>query len=293
MPLVRCLIGVMLCFYSSFSTATELRPYVVNVQASTVERGYYAKLLALVLNASKAPDEVIQIRFAHAQLSQARWIAVVAQGTDNNVIWTMTNKAREETLRPIRFPLTKGLMGYRVLVIREEDAARFATIKTRQDLQAYNAGQGAHWPDKDILRENSFRIVEAMTKENLYKMLSVKRFDFFPRGITEIALERNLMTGQGLIVEPNLLLHYPTDLYFFVNKQNEELARRIEKGWAIVLKNGEFEKLFSSIDSMKVATDFINTHKYRVIELENPFLSEETRKASEPYWLNVETRASH
>lgn len=286
MRVLRYLIGLVLCSYGGLAAA-EPRPYIVDVQTSSIERGYSSDLLELVLNASKAPDEVIQIRFANEYLSQARWLAAVAQGSGNNVIWTMTSKTREATLRPIRFPMTKGLIGYRALVVRRGDEARFATVKSQQDLLALKVGQGTHWPDTDILRENGFQIVEAVALKNLYKMLAAKRFDFFPRGVTEVLLERNLIRDSGLAVEPSLILHYPTDMYFFVNKKNDELATRIEKGWVKILKNGEFEKFFLSIGRMGAAVEFLNKNKYKMIELENPFLSDETRTASQPYWLNV------
>jgi hypothetical protein len=285
MPLVRSL-GLIFLFCSSFAAAAELRPYVVDVPTSALDGEYFADLLALVLNASKAPDERIVIRFANEQQSQARWIASVAQGKGNSIIWTMTSMAREEALRPIRFPLMKGLMGYRVLVIRKEDQAKFANIKTPEDLSKLSAGQGMHWPDTDILRANRFYVVEAMTKENLYKMLAAKRFDFFPRGIIEIPLEQEFFRSHKLTIAPQLLLHYPTDVYFFVNKNNTELALRLEKGWSIILKNGEFEKYFLSFDQMKSSIEFLNKHNYQLIELNNPYISQEMLNDLKGYWVD-------
>mgnify|MGYP002382080397 CR=1 FL=1 len=284
MPLIR-LLGCVLLLCCSLAVEAAPRPYIVDVQTSAIEGEYFADLLALILNASKAPDEVIQIRFAHDQISQARWVAAVAQGKGNNIIWTMTSKAREETLRVIRFPLMKGLMGYRQLVIRKADEEKFAKVKTQQDLIKLSAGQGVHWPDTNILRANQFYVVEAMAKENLYKMIAAKRFDFFPRGIIEIPVEQDLIRAQNLSVEPHILLHYPTDLYFFVNKANNELASRIEKGCEIIFKNGDFDKYFLSYVRMKAAIDFLNKHNYQIIELENPFISDDTLNASKHYWL--------
>ncbi|GGY62354.1 hypothetical protein GCM10011613_02290 [Cellvibrio zantedeschiae] len=284
MPFVRRL-GFIILLCCSLKVVAAPRPYIVDVQTSAVEGEYFADLLALILNASKAPDEVIQIRFAPEQISQARWVAGVAQGKGNNIIWTMTSKAREQTLRTIRFPLMKGLMGYRVLVIRKEDEEKFAKVKTQQDLVKLSAGQGLHWPDTNILRANQFYVLETMAKENLYKMLTAKRFDFFPRGIIEIPVEQDLIRSQNLMVEPHILLHYPTDLYFFVNKNNDELAARLEKGCAIIFKNGEFEKFFSGYERMTAAIDFLSKHKYLIIELENPLISDETLKASRQYWI--------
>ena len=292
MPFVRQIVFVLMLI-CSFAVVAEPRPYIVDVPTSAAESGYFSDLLGLVLNASKAPDEIIQIRFAQEQLSQARWIAAVAQGRGNSIIWTMTSKTREETLRPIRFPLMKGLMGYRVLVIRKGEQAMFADVKTQQDLAKLSAGQGMHWPDTGILRTNGFRVVEATAKENLYKMLAAKRFDFFPRGISEVQLERDLIDAQKLQVEPRILLHYPTDLYFFVGKNNHELAARIERGWLTLLKNGEFDRFFLRYEPMRLALDSLHKHERHIIELDNPFISDETISASKPYWIDPNETPAH
>lgn len=279
---LRSLLRVLLLLGSCLAgvALAAPRPYLVNIQVPVADNGgsYFTDLLQLILNASKSPDEVIQLHFNDKPLSQARWIAAVLQGMDNDVLWTMTNKEREETMRAIRVPILKGLMGYRLLVIRKGDEPVFASIKIKEQLLTLSAGQGIHWPDTDILRANRFNVVEAIAKENLYKMLTVKRFDFFPRGLTEVKLEDEFITSKNLIVEPHLMLHYPTDLYFFVNKKNTALATRLEKGWAIIQKNGEFEKFFLNAERVQAALAILNKHDRTVIELDNPFLSEESAR---------------
>ena len=280
----RVLVLVLSCF--AVAVQAEPRRYVVDIQLpQNQQEEYYIQLLRLILNASKAPDEVIEFRFANKTLSQARWIAAVVNDQGNNVLWTMTNREREQSMRAIRVPLLKGLMGYRLLVIRKSDAAKFAKINTKQALLALSAGQGMHWPDTDILRANQFKVTEAMAKENLYKMLAAKRFDFFPRGATEVNLEADLIRSQNLIVEPHLILHYPAALYFFVNKKNTELAQRLEKGWAIVLKNGEFDKVFLSTERVKSALEILKQPSRKIIELENPLLPSGTPLNIPEYWV--------
>jgi len=265
---------VLLCLANVAVAAPK--PYVVNIQvARPVGADYFVDLLDLMLNASKESDEVIEFHFGDRQLSQARWLTAVAQDTGNNVLWVMTNKVREDGLRAIRAPLLRGLMGYRALVIRKGDEARFASIKTKQDLLDLKVGQGMHWPDTDILRANQLQTVEAIEKKNLYKMLAAKRFDYFPRSITELYLEEDFIRSANLVVEPHLLLHYQTELYFFVNKKNTELAGRLEKGWAIIQKNGEFEKFFLAAKRVRLALDILK-HEHTIIELQNPFLSPES-----------------
>ncbi|MFQ3196742.1 MAG: hypothetical protein ACI81A_000446 [Paraglaciecola sp.] len=59
-------------------------------------------------------------------------------------------------------------------------------------------------------------------------MLLANRFDYFPRGISEIWREEELF--DTLVIEKKLLLHYPAVEYFFVQAGNIGLAQQIELG---------------------------------------------------------------
>jgi hypothetical protein len=82
-------------------------------------------------------------------------------------------------------------------------------------------------------------------------------------------------------------LHYPAAVYFFVNKQNADLAQRLEKGFAIIQKNGEFDRLFLSNERVKSAINILKSHRRRVIELDNPFFPPSTPLNTPVYWLDV------
>jgi len=269
--------------------ATDVHHYVVDIQILEPERQveYCPTLLKMILNASKAPNEVIDFNYNDRRFSQARWFAEVQRNTSNNVIWTVTTKEREELLRPIRIPVFKGLLGQRILVIRKEDQAKFSKVKTLQDLTAFRAGQGIHWPDTDIMIANGLPVTVGAGAENLYKMLKVKRFDYFPRGILELMPEAEHIKENYVTAEEDLLLSYPSAMYFFVNKKNTELAERIEKGWAVILKNGEFDKFFYSHPRVVEAIEELKKHKRRIIKLENPYLPAETPLDHPEYWLDV------
>ena len=286
LPAVCCHVALLL-FAASHAQAAQVK-YTVEVQALVPARGgdYYSDLLTLILNASKSPDERIEFRFSDHQFAQARWIAEVQRQSGNQVLWTMADKEREQLLRPIRVPLFKGLLGRRVLVIRNQDAKKFAAITTVDQLRKLVAGQGAHWPDTDILLANGFRVTESANKDSLYKMLAAHRFDFFPRGIAEIDTEKDLIEENHLMVEPGLLLSYPAPMYFFVNKKNSELAERLEKGWAIIIANGAFDRFFYSHPRVLAAMRQLTANKHRVIRLDNPNLSPETPLGDARYWID-------
>lgn len=255
----------------------EPREYAVDVQiAYTPFQEYFIEILRLSLDASKAPNETIQLRFATHQYTQARLISTVEKGQANDLIWLKTSLSREEKMRAIRVPLLKGLSGYRVLVIRKSDQEKFSHINAKAGLLALVSGQGTHWPDTDVLRENHYKVVEGISSPILYAMLRAKRFDFFPRGVAEVALDAGLINQYDLMIEPRFVLHYPSEFYFFVNKKNSELAERLEKGLNILIKNGTFEKIFFNNDRIKYGIDLIKQPQRKIIELSNPFMTQGT-----------------
>lgn len=259
----------------------------VKVQATALEQpsDYFTTLLVMALESSKADNEEIDIIFSPHDYSQARWINMLQSDKSNFVIWTMTDKEREQQLRPIRIPLFKGLFGYRVLLIRKQEQARFEQVKTVEDLAKFLGGQGTHWPDTLILQANGLRLTTAETTESLFRMINAKRFDYFPRGISEAWFELLQRKNADLTVEENLLLYYPSDIYFFVNKKNEALAQRIEKGMETLIDNGKFDQFF--YNHPRVSSGLERLKNRRIIELKNPYLPAETPVNNPRYWIDL------
>lgn len=258
----------------------------VKVQTTELERpsDYFTTLLLMALNASKADNEEIDIIFSPRNYPQVRWIKMLQNDKSNFVIWTMTDKERERQLRPIRIPLFKGLFGYRVLLIRKQEQARFDKVKTVQDLAAFLGGQGAHWPDTPILQANGLRLTTAETTESLFRMIKAKRFDYFPRGVSETWFELSQRKEPNLALEENILFYYPADIYFFVNKENEALAQRIEKGMEALIDNGKFDQFF--YHHPRVSSGLEQLKRRRIIHLKNPYLPAETPVNNPRYWTD-------
>lgn len=246
----------------------EINTYKVHLLIRPTPKGdYLTQLLYAALNASKKADEKIKVIFNDTDLSQARWIAELQKSNRNDVIWTVTTPERETLLRPIPIPLLRGLYGYRVLVIRPETAPLFAKVNSIEQLATFSAGMNPHWPDAEIFDDNKLPFVEGTFATNLYRMLAAGRFDYFPRGILEITEEQPLIDNNHLEVEQQLLIYYPSLLYFFVNKDNQELAFRLESGLDILLKNGEFDRLFYHHPTVVAALDRLANRK--IITLKN------------------------
>ncbi len=283
---VRCLALVAILVFAAPGGAEQIR-IPVKVQGTALEQpsDYFTTLLVMALEASKADNEEIDIIFSPRDYSQARWINMLQNDKSNFVIWTMTDKEREQQLRPIRIPLFKGLFGYRVILIRKGEQARFDQVKTVGDLTKFLGGQGTHWPDTPILHANGLRLTTAETTESLFRMMNARRFDYFPRGISEAWFELLQRKETHLVVEENILLNYPTAIYFFVNKENEALAQRIEKGMETLIDNGKFDQFFYK--HPRVSSGLENLKKRRVISLTNPYLPAETPVNNPRYWIDL------
>jgi hypothetical protein len=272
----RAAIACLLC--SSFAALAT----PVAVRHSVVRDGYDYPLKVLDLALRKSGVDYVLQPIGKVTL-QSRVLKMVANGADLDVAWTMTSGQREEDLLPIRIPIDKGLLGWRVFLIREKDSARFAAVRKPTDLQQFEAGQGHDWPDTEILRNNGFRVQGYPVFDSLFDMLQAGRFDYFPRSVMEVWDEQKAHAGKGLVVEQTLVLHYPTAYYFFVNKKNTALASTIETGLKRAIKDGSFDQLFNqefgeSIQRTRMASR-------RKLELTNPLLPRETPLGQKELWL--------
>ncbi|NQZ08240.1 MAG: hypothetical protein HRT35_13865, partial [Algicola sp.] len=215
-------------------------------------------------------------------LHQGRAIRLLKASKELEVLWTMTDAAREEVLLPIRIPLLKGLMGYRIFIIRQEDQVKFRDINTLAQLRKLIAGQGHDWPDTQILRANKLKVTTSSSYIGLFEMLQSKRFDYFPRSITEAQSEQPLYQPKGLITEDSLLLHYIAPFYFFVALANTTLAKRLETGLQIALEDGSFDILLNSYFLDQAGPDWLKDKK--VLHLKNPLLPPLTPVDNEQLW---------
>lgn len=260
----------------------------INVQATALEQpeDYFVTLLLMALNASKREMEDIDIIFSERDYTQARWINLLENRSENRVIWTMTSKEREERLRPIRIPLAKGLFSYRVCLIRKGEQARFDQVQSLAQLAQLVAGQGAQWPDTNILLANQLPVTTSESVDSLFRMLKAKRYDYFPRGVSEAWFELQQRQETELQVEENILLYYPAPIYFFVNKNNEALAQRIEQGLAKIIANGDFDRFFYRHARIAPALKALQAHPRRLFELTNPDLPADSLVGEESYWLH-------
>jgi len=245
---------------------------------------YFVKLLNLALGKTNSQFNTIKLKATSRPMQQGRAIMELTLNRGVDVVWVVTSQKREQQLLPIRIPLLKGLLGYRVAIIRAADKEKFAQVSSVKILRKFTAGQGHDWPDTKILAANHIDVVTSSTYNGLFDMLETKRFDFFPRGVTEAWQELAMQKKTKLIIEESILLYYPSPIYFFVNKMNKPLAERIEKGLKLSIDDGSFEQLFVSFPEHKKMFASIKIKQRKIIRLQNPLLSPLTPLDNKKLW---------
>lgn len=227
---------------------------------------YFYRVLELALSKTDRQWGTARIKELPYRLEDKRLRTGLTQGKVD-VLWSPTSAEFEQQMLAVRVSLLKELNNYRLLLIRKNDQSVFSAVRSLEDLRQLKGGMSSQWTDAAIMEYNRLPMAQAVGYGKLFKMLAAKRFDYFSRGLYQIQSEVNLYPELGLKIEQELMLTYPNEVYFFVNKNNSNLAERLEAGLAIAQRDGSFDKLFNSIPRYQWGMEVLKKHQRRVIEL--------------------------
>ncbi|MCL1066595.1 transporter substrate-binding domain-containing protein [Shewanella olleyana] len=233
------------CLFIADVSAKPTSTQVLRLYQTDFQFEYHIELLKIALDKTAADYPDTKLQFTE-QVTPGRGLKMLEQG-EVDIAFLASSKEREQNFIPIKIPLLKGLLGYRLLLIHQDNLEKFQQVTNTKDLgDSFVAGFGSHWADIEVLRHNNLPTQEVGTVTSLYRMLHAKRFDYFPRGVNEIWEEKQRLKGQlpDLMIEPNIALVYNLPVYVFVNKDLPELAARIEKGLNIATDDLSFQELF-------------------------------------------------
>jgi hypothetical protein len=199
-----------------------------------------------------------------------------------------TSEYLEKELRPIRFPLHRELLGYRIFIIHKDQQKKSSHIKRLADLQKLQGAQGRSWSDNEIL--NKAGLNQTQTKhEHIFHMINAgDRVDYFSRGIVEAfsEVESHIEELPNLVIESEVLLVYPFSQFFFTNPSNKELAEALERGFEKAYQDGSFLEFFSNHPRIKSVFEKSNIKNRIRIYIENPLLSKKTANIPAQYFHN-------
>jgi hypothetical protein len=241
---------------------------------------YALQLLKLAL--SKAGPHY-EIALAEVPMNQERQMVELEAGRAIDVAPMPTSAEREARLLVVRIPINKGVLGLRLGLIRKGDAARFAGVKTLEDLQHLRLAQGQQWPDTEILRANGVPVLTAPSYDGLFKMLIGRRFDYFPRSALEI-WDEQASNADTLEIEPHIALHYYYDAYYMLNRANTRLAEAIRQGLEKAIADGSADRLFDQHYGERLRQARLEQRV--IIELKNPLLTPGTPLERRELWYD-------
>lgn len=278
----RCVL-FLLCFAALATSAGERLVYPLHSNGEDPE-AYVVELLRLAL-AHSGGDYQLEPSLEPMPQSRAQ-LSLERNDGRVQLMWTMTTREREADLLPIRIPIYKGLISWRVFLVRADQRDLLAGVTRREQLEALRMGQRHDWPDTDILRANGLTVVTTPGYENLFRMLDAGRFELFPREVVVAWDEQRRAEADGLhlAVDDHLVLHYPTAFYFFTSRQRPELAAAIQRGLEAAIADGSFEHLFQRYHGETLRR--ARMERRRVIELVNPDLPEGTPIERDELWYH-------
>ncbi|MGQ5523832.1 amino acid ABC transporter substrate-binding protein [Chitinimonas sp. PSY-7] len=251
----------------------------------------YVELLRTALDRTVSKYGAYTMYPTTMEMNEVRYFAEAEIGNNIDVVWGASSIERETKLIPIRIPLEKGLLGYRIGLIRSDQQNKLSEVHTVKDLTQFKFGLGPGWGDIPIYRAAGFPITIA-PYEDLFKMVNKAYIDFYSRGVNEIFPEYESMRSElsKLAVEQDLLLYYPYPFYFFVTPKNPKLATRIELGMNMMLADGSFDALFQKYYGS--AIELANLGRRRIIQLTNPQLPPGTPLANKRLWFHPGTKGA-
>jgi hypothetical protein len=244
---------------------------------------YRWKLLELALkHAPEAGDPVRLVPYGE-EITQGRAVSLLQSG-ELDVIALGTNPEREANLLPVRIDILKGIVGFRVFLIRGTDQARIARMGETALKEQLVFGLLRDWADLPIMTTNGYRVETATEFPSLFAMLDAGRFDAFPRGINEV--HRDMATHRAsyprLAIEQSKALYFPFPIYFWVGKGNQALAAKIQRGLDRAAKDGSFRKLFTAYHAEEIAQ--LKKQRRLVIRLDNPYLPSGISETDTSWW---------
>lgn len=283
---MRCVVVWWLISFSQSLFAVDVIRTIPPQSEHDVSHHYFITLLKLSLEETVDEYGASEVAFT-GHMEQGRALHELQRGRRLDVYWAGTSLQREQMLRAVRIPLVKGLLGFRISLIRKASEVAFNRIQNLDDLKRFTACQGEHWPDSDILEAAGIPVRRGPIYELMFRQLDAGRCDYFPRGLHEGVgeMEARKQKFPEMMIYPDLIIYYPFPMYFFVNRANIRLAQRLELGLNRIIDKGMFDH---HLRTHRVTRHLFPLEKWReksVIILDNPLLPSDTQMRDQRYWI--------
>ena len=242
-----------------------------NGNKSPARQRYELEVLQAVLDAVHHPGDLHDNRTDYPSAEDEG--NIFGTGVDILVTVLGNPKFADRDKIVINRPLARGMLGKRLLVIRQQEKEAFASIRTESEMRTMVAGIPATWADADLFRANGYPVAENGSLEDIFLRLADREFDYVSLGALEIEEihTRLAVDGAGLCIENSLMLEYPMPLVFYVNPAEPGFAEQIRAGLNRIQQNGQLEALFQQ--HFGGIVERLSLEKRRTFHLFNPMLA--------------------
>ncbi|MFT5573040.1 MAG: ABC-type amino acid transport substrate-binding protein [Cryomorphaceae bacterium] len=247
-----------------------------NGNKTSARQNYESELLGACLKITHKDYGSVSLHIDNTDYPLAEGESTVFHaGADILVTVAGNLKFKDEQKIVINQPLAKGLLGYRLLLVRDESLQRFKILKDDAELQGLCIGIPQTWADAGLFRHNDYDVVEKGTFDELLPLLKDHAFDYTALGVNEIeeVFKQRAEPLGGISIEPSLMLYYPFPLVFYVNHRNPALAERIDAGLTALKESGEHDRIFTK--NYGDVVQRLGLKRRRRFNLSNPILPPE------------------
>lgn len=287
----RLLQALLVCLASALCTANTAALDVVKIMPPEADHdirfSYKRLVLEAALNATVESHGPYEIQQMFGYMSHARAMRELSRKEGLiNVAYAIPTYEREQYAIPVRIPVRKGLLSYRLLLVKKERAEEFQSIKTIDELKEKRLGSGVTWITTKVFRDRGWPVATNEDRKGLLNMLERERFDYILFGVNEIfkELDQHNLSERGLVVAPDVGVFLKMPLYMFVARNEPEIAERLEVGMKRIVASGQLDTLFNDYYLKDIHRADLNSRHF--IEINNNFLPATVPSSSSRYWLD-------
>ncbi|PCK08073.1 MAG: hypothetical protein COA42_11085 [Alteromonadaceae bacterium] len=263
---------LLLCLTPPLAAAEQTN---VTHIAPSIEGGrgedYEIELLKLALDKTQDDYGTFTMKVA-PDANSVRGLRLISQNKIPDYVRSYGYKSsinKTQTLDYVRFPISLGILSYRVCFVSEAMKSKVAQAESLEALKVFTHGQGLGWSDVLVMRNNGFKVFSVSYFKGLYKMTALNRVNLFCRGANEIYSEyQQYQSMQGLALEETFALYYPHPRFFFTHKSNIHIIARLTTGLHRAFNDGSLEELWRKYN--QASLDFAKLDQRKIYRLETP-----------------------
>lgn len=229
-------------------------------------------------------EQVSLVAYGESVLGE-QLLVELDKGQNINVQIQPAQIALDHSAELIPFPLMKGMLGYRDLLIHRQTAVRLDRVNDLAFLKRFSVGQGRDWADNPIYVYNGFTVETGIDISATFGLLEARQIDLFPLGLIEsnFELERNRQFAPSSRVYEGMRIFYPFPVVFYVSKQHPEIVTFLHRAVRSMHEDGTIDVLLTK--HFGRAIEAIQDSSVRTVRLRNPFISERIPVDQDNYWI--------